>query len=128
MIINKDNSHVLNTKEVYIHDDELIEMKWNREQQTVCLMMTKHENLHHSKDYYINFENVLGFSSTSCDYWGASEAVNTIYLEENEQTLTSFLMKKGECQIDFDNYFETVIQFISGDDLRIVCKKIDICI
>ncbi len=74
---------------------------------------------------------VIGFSMTSCDFWGASECVFDFeYVEFNERVIIPNLQKKWEDvknaspAVSYDGYIEVLITFSSGDQLRVACEKI----
>lgn len=131
LIINVDNGTLLNSKEVYIHDDILEELKFTRSEKTICLSILK-VNKNSRKRYSIEFINVIGFEMTSCDFWGSSPHILDFeYLDNNEHTIIPNLFEKKyeyrdlSCNLnDKNKYIETMITFVSGDQLRIACESI----
>lgn len=130
MVFDKFNAHLINSKEISLHDDILTEIRFDRAAYTAVLLFFSQEK----GQYYVSFFGVIGFEMTSCDYWGASPHILDFELvESNECILISKLSAKGEEYaitrrepIDNSNYIETVLTFSSGDCFRIACKEIQI--
>ena len=128
MIINELNGNIINTKEVYIHDDVLLSLQFDRISKKLHLSLLK-RNL--EDEYSIEFINVVGFFMTSCDFWGASECILDFeYLEHNERTIIPKLLEIGSnvpdsvCGLSNDSHIETCITFSSGDKLVVACEHI----
>jgi len=130
MKINELNGNVLNTKDVYIHDDVLVFLNFNRNEKMLKLHLSKYNS---SAEYTIEFANVIGFTMTSCDFWGASECVLDFeYVDKSERVIIPKLEEEwlknpnltNGCL--YDGYIETLLTFSSGDKLRIACESIEI--
>lgn len=131
MIIDASNGNIINSKEVYIHDDILKEFTFNRAEKKLHLSIVKEEKFN-SVRFSIDFLNVIGFEMTSCDFWGRSPHILDFeYVEKDNTTIIPklFKMKNNNdypfCTLDIqEEYIETIITFISGDQLIIACKSI----
>ena len=131
MIVNESNGRIINSKNIYFHDDIFDQMTFNREQRILAVSLIKENSI---KDRYeIVFSNVVGFEMTNCDFWGPSPHVLDFeYVEADERALLSKLKSKMEknpfepsCKIVQDtDFIETVFTFTSGDTLTIVCESI----
>lgn len=130
MVINILNCEIINSNGVYIHDDILEEMLFNRTEKKLHLSILKAEESH--KIFCIDFLNVIGFEMTSCDFWGASPHILDFeYVEECDNIIIPKLFEQKKhtncpfCSLlDQEKYFETIITFTSGDWLRIACESI----
>ena len=131
MIIDASNGNIINSKEVYIHDDILEEFNFNRAEKKLHLSIIKEEKFNRIR-FSIEFLNVIGFEMTSCDFWGRSPHILDFeYVEKDNAIIISklFEMKNSNdypfCTLDIqEEYIETIITFISGDRLIIACKSI----
>ena len=128
MIINELNGEVINTKVVYVHDDELVCMKFESANKNLQLDFYKKGDK--NQKYRIVFLNVIGFEMTNCDYWGASECVLDFeYISKGERALIPKLESQWRDNfnnsISYDNYIESMITFTSGDKWTIACKSIE---
>ena len=130
MVITEANGTIINTEEVYVHDDTLISISFDRITSLMKLEFKKYRS--NDKTYHMYFENVLCFEMTNCDFWGASECVLDFeYVNRDSRILIPKLLSKWQNtpdppkNISYDNYLETVFTFTSGDQLRIVCKSIE---
>ena len=99
MIINASNGQVINSKDVYLHDDILESMIFRRDEKILHLSLVKTWLVEY--EYSIDFFRVIGFEMTSCDFWGADLRI-----------------------LDFEYVSETMLTFVSGDTLRIACEEI----
>ncbi len=131
MKINELNGRIIDTKEVYIHDDILHELIFCRLRKRMKLIIEKYEM--QNKKYEIKFTNVIGFEMTSCDFWGrCAHILDFEYVEQDDRVIIPKLFKRKklefESSCDFlteqGNYIETLITFSSGDQLRIACEEI----
>ena len=131
MIMDASNGNIINSKEVYIHDDILEEFTFNRAEKKLHLSIVKEEKFN-SVRFSIDFLNVIGFEMTSCDFWDRSPRILDFeYVEKDNAIIISkvFEMKNSNdypfCTLDIqEEYIETIITFISGDRLTIACKSI----
>ena len=131
MIITNSMGYLINSKEVYVHDDTLQQVVFNRCNRTLELFISKHNN-EESSTYVIKFAKTVGFEMTSCNYWGeSSHILDFEYLERTHNVLLPRLYSRncGEfapfCELSSDkDYIETLMTFSSGDQLRIVCEYI----
>lgn len=139
MVVNTANAKILNTGEIYIHDDILTELKFNRMEKKLTLLNLKYGTLTGLLDgdeYTVEFLNVIGFEMTACDFWGPSRRIYSFDLvPEYDLKIIPKMFKirddtdKGSefssCALgDRENYIEVMITFISGDRLRIACESI----
>ncbi len=139
MVINASNAKILNLGEIYIHDDILTELKFNRMEKKLTLLNLKYGTLTgplEGDEYTVEFLNVIGFKMTACDFWGPSRRIFSFDLvpEYDLKIIPKMFEirddtdKGGEfscCTLgNRDNYIEVMITFISGDRLRIACETI----
>lgn len=131
MNINISNADLINSEKVYVHDDVLGLLQFDRINKELRLSVTK--NWPNKKTYSIVFLNVLGFEMTSCDFWGMSECILDFqYIEHSRSTLLPKLIKKVEDSQNYmgennniePKYFETIITFGSGDELIIASETV----
>lgn len=129
MKINKSN--IVNIKNVYIHDDVLNSLKFDRTNKELILKFQKYAI---DQEYILRFENVIGFEMTACDFWGSSECVfGFAHLETGEQTLIPKLKERWQKQnqlmedIKFENFLEIILTFTSGDSLVVACEEFERC-
>ena len=128
MVITELNGTIINTKEVYLHDDILVLMQFDRNSKKLELLFREYGT---SKTYTMIFYDVIGFDMTNCDYFGESERIlDFSYIEPNERNLIPKLHDKGKNfefspLRDYDSYMETLLTFCSCDELRIACKSIE---
>ena len=131
MIIDASNGKIINSKEVYIHDDILEEFCFNRTEKKLHLSILKFEGFG-SKRFSIDFLHVIGFEMTSCDFWGSSPHILDFeYVEKNDNVIIPKLFEikdSNDCTYctlnNQEEYIETKITFSSGDQLIIACKSI----
>ena len=128
MIINELNGPIINTNDIYIHDDILSVVEFDRIHKKLNLFCSKWMN--RSSQYSICFINVLGFEMTSADFWGASERILDFeYIKPQNRVVLPRIQKKWEqsslpLKPSYDQYIETLITFASGDQLRVACESI----
>ena len=129
MIINATNAEIINTKDVYLHDEIMLNLKYNRKKKKIT--MTIRDEFDAKIKYNINFIDIIGFYGTSCDFWGPSPYIcDFVYMKKEYQIIIPELKKHGEetphfeFEINLDDYLETRMTFISGDHLRIACREI----
>ena len=127
MIINKSNAAIINTKEIYIHDDVLLNLSFNRLDYKLSLLLSTIKD----HTYTINFTGVIGFDMSSCDFWGASPRIYDIVLlnRENHTVIPKLISNNQFSQTDvsteIDDYMEIEIIFISGDKLVVASKHME---
>ena len=133
MIISESNGAIINTKEVYIHDDFFVSLEYQQNRNELILNLKKHYDS--SQKYVIRFIGVIGFDITSCNFWGYSECVLDFeYVISDERIIIPKLKKKWidvpnistDVDILYSNHIETLITFSSGDELRVACESIEI--
>ncbi len=130
MRIDASNGKIIDSKEVYIHDDILNELCFYRQEKRLKLIIRKFED--QNDMFTIEFINVIGFEMTSCDFWGPSRRILDFeYIEKDDNTIIPKLFEikdnndYSSCTLnDREKYIESVITFISGDQLRIACEEI----
>lgn len=129
MIINEANGNIINTKEVCMHDDVLVQVTFDSSSKNISMVIAKCGT---SKDTYtVNFMNACGFEMTACDFWGKSECILDFeYIEEEKRLVTPKLKNIWEEESSFSFDFigfkpiETRVTLSSGDTLVIVCEYI----
>ena len=129
MRIDASNGKIIDSKEVYIHDDILNELCFYRQEKRLKLIIRKFKD--ENDIFTIEFINVIGFEMTSCDFWGPSRRINGFaYVRPDDRIIISKVFEKRKLDPDSckltkpENYIESVITFISGDQLRIACEEI----
>ena len=120
-----------NTKypDLYIHDDILYQVQFDRLKKELKLIIEKYET---DQCFEIKFINTIGFEMTSCEFWGKSPHINGLaYLSTEEWTIIPKLFERKNLDPDSctflkepENYTEVIIEFISGDYLIIACEEI----
>lgn len=128
MRIDDTNGKIINTRDVYIHDDILLNLEFDRKHRKLRLIVEEYAS---DREFLINFMNVIGFDMTACDFWGASERILDFeYIEHNNRVLIPRLFdRKNNTPNSMDDlseksYVETLITFCSGDQLRIASEYI----
>ena len=130
MRIDKSNATIINSESIYIHDDELILLQFDRNTNILTLFLK--QSWPNEFEYTIEFIKVIGFEITSCDFWGKSECVLDFeFIEPDKQSIIPKLSEKWlSVEKDnrndslIENKFETIITFSSGDTLIISCEYI----
>ncbi len=131
MIITEQNGRMINSKDFYIHDDVLLCMEYDRLSKKLKLKMEKHPT-GSGKYYYINFNDVVGFYMTSCDFWLSGECVFDFeYVNPEERVLIPQLESKWKeipynyyGKRTYEDFIEVMFTFSSGDELCIACGEI----
>ena len=118
-------------REVNTHDSVLEEFRFDRKEKRLYMVIS--DTYPCARIRSITCHQVIGFAMTAGDYWGPSSRINGLALVEGaEKTLTARLLSlwSGDRSIvcplgdDPERYIEMVIEFISGDLLRVVCERI----
>lgn len=131
MKIKAENGSMINSKTVNIHDFILESFLFDRQNNELVLrLLDEQNNLQHS----LIFEGVIGFEMSACNYWGKSPYILDFeYMDPSEQKIIVKLFDKNEkenypfCELkDISVYLETMITFVSGDQLFIACESIQI--
>lgn len=129
MIIDESVGKIINTKDVYIHDDILRSLEFDRMNRKILLKFSSSCDKHN--DYLMEFLNVVGFEMTACNFWGVSESVLDFeYIEKDSRVLLpklSNMWSKVPCSsqdVSYDNYIETMFTFSSGDVFIVASEKI----
>ena len=131
MIIDASNGKIINSKEVYIHDDILEDFHFNRIEKKLHLTILKEGEVN-KKRFSIDFLHVIGFKMTSCDFWGSSPHILDFEcVEQNNTTIIPKLFERKQnndypfCPLNNrEKYIETIITFASGDQLIVACECI----
>ncbi len=93
MIMDASNGNIINSKEVYIHDDILEEFNFNRAEKKLHLSIIKEEKFN-SIRFLIDFLNVIGFEMTSCDFGDRSPRILDFeYVEKDNAIIISKLFE-----------------------------------
>ena len=132
MILNKSNCELINTKEIYMHDDIFVSLDFNYNEKTLIMHMIEYYG--NKKAYVIKFCDVAGFEISSSDFWGAADRVcDYEYINSENSTLILKLQNEwlntpnnDDRPLPFDEHFESLFTFISGDTLRIAAKTVEI--
>ena len=125
MEINSLNGQIINSRDVYIHDDIFESMIFHRDKKSLHLSLAKIWPVEYK--YSIDFFQVIGFEMTSCDFWGADSRILDFEYVSNGILIPKLFSKKeySTCLLkEQKNYIETVMTFISGDTLRVACEQI----
>lgn len=130
MVLDEYNCAIINTKCICFHDDILTSFTFERERKCLILELVKFGS---ERSYKMIFNQVMGFKMTSCDFWGASQFVfDYVCVPPEEWVLIPELIEQwsrtpnSHTDVSYNNYLETLFEFSSGDQLRIVCKTIEI--
>ena len=93
MTINAQNKEIINTRNVHIHDDVLVNFDIDIISKSICLTFRSWEK---EQCYTITFQNVIAFSSTCCGFWGSDEwdwAFDFEYLSPDRHRLIPALLR-----------------------------------
>lgn len=128
MKIDISNADIINSKMVYIHDDTLSTLVFNRNHKEIILNL---EDCN-CNEYKIKFNNVIGFFMTSCDFWGESPRIFDFQLVDKDNNIIIPKMFELNNRYNYEgssldndgDYIEIVITFVSGDELQVACKYI----
>ena len=143
-ILVTNNNLIENEKYIYIHDDMLREMSFDRMEKKMYLLFASCGNslgekkfctqngLRLKDNYQIIFGNVAGFCMSSCDFWGPDDrAAELSFKERDAFKIIPELIKRGkqfdddELETTANQYMELEILFISGDILTIACQSME---
>ena len=118
-------------KNIYIHDDIVRGISFCLDERILIINATKQDS---SMNYVIVCNGVCGIKATSCNFWGPCNCFSNMrYCSENEKELLNELIaiqkeRNPSCQdddlTDPDKLIEIVFDFISGDDIHVVCEKV----
>lgn len=131
MRIDISNARIINTPIIYIHDNILKKVEYNKHKSCLEVFTCKSTG----EECILNFEKVVYFQMTACDFWGPSTNILDFeYLEPTECcAIPKLLDKSGEQdkygvkkRVRFNELIETRMTLCSGDQLTIVCEFIDI--
>lgn len=114
----------------YIHDDVIIDFKYDVLERVLILTLIDGfslETLGYELEYKIGFYNVIGFNSTSCEFWGPIDRINGMISvsKENQIIIPNLFKKSNNMNSNLtkeEDYIELEIEFISGDYLNIACE------
>ena len=67
MKIYDKNGSIINSRQVYIHDNIFYQMNFNWETKNLYLILANDTNVNDT--HIIQFMNVIGFNMTSCNFW-----------------------------------------------------------
>ena len=118
-------------REVDTHDSILEEFRFDREGKQLYMVIS--DTYPCARIRSITCHQVIGFAMTAGDYWGPSSRINGLaFVGGAEKTLTWRLLslwsdeRSMVCPLgdDPERYLEMVIEFISGDLLRVVCERV----
>lgn len=131
MIVDATNGEIINSEEVYIHDDTIENFCFDRKEKTLNLLISKKRG-DKAILFPIVFCGVIGFEMTSCDFWGSSPYILDFqYIKPSCTTLIPKLLEvKASNEWEYcplknkEDYLETAITFVSGDVLLIACEKV----
>lgn len=144
MIIDKSNAYLLNTKEgISFHDDEIgDDFYFNSDKRELVITIDKCGGMskeildfvykREDRKCKLRFNNVIGFSVTSANFWGKSSTISGVrFVDEKESALLSSLISfneehhffyKNELSVGKE-YIEISIQLNTLDKIVIVCES-----
>ena len=70
MTITRDNCKIINTRDVYLHDDIIEQINYDCDTKQLTFLVTKAVM---NFTYKICFFDVAGFEASACDYWGVGD-------------------------------------------------------
>ena len=124
MRIDYSNKEVIDSKDIYVHDAVFTGFNYDYENNIIEFEAIEY---YYKKHFKFKFCNVLGFEMLSCDFWGHSPHINVWYISDTNDLSTKMKdiqrEKKWELRLeDTSKWVESIIAFISGDTLTIVCE------
>lgn len=127
MRIDYSNKEVIDSKDIYVHDAVFTGFNYDYENNIIEFEAIEY---YYKKHFKFKFCNVLGFEMLSCDFWGHSPHINVWYISDTNDLSTKMKdiqrEKKWELRLeDTSKWVESIIAFISGDTLTIVCEYIE---
>lgn len=137
MIITKENASIINTKNIYLHDDLITDIRYDLKQRSICFFVQKSEKKT-TEIYTILFQNVSGFYASSFEYLPMDDYILDFeYLEPNiERAPSSLLIQlKNRFQVLYspnsfdsilDNSFEVLFTLSNEKLFQIACERIEI--
>lgn len=148
MLIDKSNARIINTKEIYLHDSEILSIEYFLKERKVVISINPCSP--YGNITKMTFNNVVGTKTTMFEIFGfLTEDIIEFYLLEGEDArLTNELYEdserekaritsyndKGE-RIESEHWsnidnrerlIEVEFDMISADKLTIVCESIEI--
>ena len=127
MRIDYSNKEVIDSKDIYVHDAVFTGFNYDYENNIIEFEVIEY---YYKKHFKFKFGNVFGFEMLSCDFWGHSPHINVWYTSDTNDLSTKMKdiqrEKKWELRLkDTNKWVESIISFISGDTLTIVCEYIE---
>ncbi len=127
MRIDYSNKGIIDSKDIYVHDAVFTGFNYDYENNIIEFEAIEY---YYKKHFKFKFCNVLGFEMLSCDFWGRSPHINVWYTSDTNDLSTKMKdiqrEKKWELRLkDTNKWVESIISFISGDTLTIVCEYIE---
>lgn len=134
MTITYKNLYDIN--KINLHDAYIENILYNHSEKNIKIRL---ENKWENGDYNLDFQNVLYYEMTCCDFWGSGYNVacwsildateifdKLLRLEKVEKAKSFSSDPKSHTYMDLHEYFGIDILINSGDRLKIICKLIDI--
>ena len=92
------------------------------------------ENHLENKRFEFCFQQVVAINAQSCCFWGSSNRIYDVWIDDNPEYFEKLLRIQKEnaelyCLSYLDrgvSYVSIAIQLVSGDDIRITCKSIEV--
>jgi len=130
MRIDINNTSILSTKGITLHDDYFLNFNYFDSSNTITVNMLSRD---HNNFYTIEFVNVIGFKMSTCSFWGSTPHVYWFgYSNLNEQTIIPELKKIYKENPNFHNpfenkeYIEIELILSSSNTLTIACEFINL--
>ncbi len=135
MIINYTNRELI--KDIYLHDGIFNNFHYDYVKKELRLdvrqIISTPQDIIADKFFAFKFFNIIYFNVKGCEFWGESNQISCIYLEENETKLEEL---KSEMEQNYESYKFTLLdknidfftigfEMISGDYITIICENID---
>ena len=129
MIINNKNGMIINSKDIYLHDDYLLELHFFQNSRHLILDF---QTFLDKTKYQIVFNNVIGIEMTAFDFWGELYPIRILdfnYVSLEKRKLIPILIEKKKSfnnliKIDEKDFIEVAFTFVTGDTLIIACQEI----
>lgn len=129
MIITFENQEDINS--LYLHDNIYHGFVFDYKKRAVRMLCENHQE---HKRFVLTFRQVVALQAQNCCFWGPSNHIYDIWIDENPRCYESLLQAQAENagKYGFSNldsgisYLSIVLQLISGDDIRITCEIIEI--
>lgn len=130
MLINIENKEIINSKEISVHDGVMGKISYDYDEKS-CTFKISNPGWNKIQTFHI--KGIIYMELQNCEFWGPGYNVCSWYWDEKYirtkelfsrkkleyQNLNSLLNEKSE------KYFEHVLYFNSGDEIRFVCEEVE---